>query len=176
MLELAQLYLTLDDVDACQQQCSVILKRDQFNEEASLVCCGCLFALLILAFFFLNRSYFLCFSLADGWNYVQEAGLWAGCSPLWRTPWAQTRCNRALFFIFCSKRFAANVNLHWWTEHTNVFLLLSDNYLTLSRLIDSLRRAGKLEEVPRFLDTAEKYSSRAKFDPGFNYCKGLYLW
>lgn len=61
-------------------------------------------------------------------------------------------------------------------EHVNVFLLLSDNYLTLSRLIDSLRRAGKLEEVPRFLDMAEKYSSRAKFDPGFNYCKGQYLW
>uniref|UniRef100_A0A8C5BGI6 Tetratricopeptide repeat domain 21B n=1 Tax=Gadus morhua TaxID=8049 RepID=A0A8C5BGI6_GADMO len=51
-----------------------------------------------------------------------------------------------------------------------------DNYLTLSRLIDLLRRAGKLEQVPRFLDMAEKHSSRAKFDPGFNYCRGLYLW
>ncbi|KAJ1188379.1 hypothetical protein NDU88_005140 [Pleurodeles waltl] len=51
-----------------------------------------------------------------------------------------------------------------------------DNYATLSRLIDLLRRAGKLEEVPRFLDLAEKYSSRAKLDPGFHYCKGLYLW
>lgn len=38
MLELAQLYLNLDEVDACQQQCSAILKRDKFNEEATLVC------------------------------------------------------------------------------------------------------------------------------------------
>ncbi|XP_039613461.1 tetratricopeptide repeat protein 21B isoform X1 [Polypterus senegalus] len=51
-----------------------------------------------------------------------------------------------------------------------------DNYPTLSRLIDILRRAGKLEEVPRFLEMAEKYSSRARLEPGFNYCKGLYLW
>ena len=51
-----------------------------------------------------------------------------------------------------------------------------DHYLTLSRLVDLLRRAGKLEQVPRFLDMAEKHSSRAKFDPGYNYCRGLYLW
>lgn len=38
MLELAQLYLNLDEVDACQQQCGTILKRDKFNEEATLVC------------------------------------------------------------------------------------------------------------------------------------------
>lgn len=37
MLELARLYLTLDEVDACQDQCSVILKSDQFNEDATLV-------------------------------------------------------------------------------------------------------------------------------------------
>lgn len=61
-------------------------------------------------------------------------------------------------------------------KHNNLHLLLSDNYLTLSRLIELLRRAGKLEEVPRFVDMAEKHSSRTKFDPGFNYCKGLYLW
>uniref|UniRef100_A0A674KDV8 Tetratricopeptide repeat protein 21B n=1 Tax=Terrapene triunguis TaxID=2587831 RepID=A0A674KDV8_9SAUR len=51
-----------------------------------------------------------------------------------------------------------------------------DNYATLSRLIDLLRRAGKLEEVPRFLVMSEKHSSRAKLEPGFHYCKGLYLW
>lgn len=37
MMELARLYLTLDEVDACQEQCSVILKNDQFNEDATLV-------------------------------------------------------------------------------------------------------------------------------------------
>lgn len=41
MLELARLYLTLDEVDACQEQCSVILKNDQFNEDATLVCTVC---------------------------------------------------------------------------------------------------------------------------------------
>ncbi|XP_006124853.2 tetratricopeptide repeat protein 21B isoform X3 [Pelodiscus sinensis] len=51
-----------------------------------------------------------------------------------------------------------------------------DNYASLSRLIDLLRRAGKLEEVPRFLVMAERHSSRAKLEPGFHYCKGLYLW
>ncbi|XP_062825281.1 tetratricopeptide repeat protein 21B isoform X1 [Anolis carolinensis] len=51
-----------------------------------------------------------------------------------------------------------------------------DNYTTLSRLIDLLRRAGKLEEIPRFLSMAEKHSPRTKLDPGFHYCKGLYLW
>ncbi|MEE6489492.1 hypothetical protein FKM82_015590 [Ascaphus truei] len=50
------------------------------------------------------------------------------------------------------------------------------NYATLSRLIDLLRRAGKLEEIPKFLDLAENHSSRAKLEPGFHYCKGLYLW
>ncbi|XP_075036827.1 tetratricopeptide repeat protein 21B isoform X1 [Mixophyes fleayi] len=51
-----------------------------------------------------------------------------------------------------------------------------DNYATLSRLIDLLRRAEKLEEIPKYLDLAEKHSSRAKLEPGFHYCRGLYLW
>ncbi|XP_037379346.1 tetratricopeptide repeat protein 21B isoform X1 [Talpa occidentalis] len=51
-----------------------------------------------------------------------------------------------------------------------------DNYMTLSRLIDLLRRCGKLEDVPRFFLMAEKHNSRAKFEPGFQYCKGLHLW
>ena len=37
MLELSRLYLTLDDLEACQQQCGVILKNDQLNEDATLV-------------------------------------------------------------------------------------------------------------------------------------------
>lgn len=39
-----------------------------------------------------------------------------------------------------------------------------------------MRRAGKLEEVPKFLDMAEQASPRAKIEAGFNYCKGLYEW
>ncbi|XP_040004915.1 tetratricopeptide repeat protein 21B isoform X1 [Xiphias gladius] len=114
MLELARLYLTLDEVDACQEQCSVILKNDQFNEDATLMMADIMFR---------KQDY--------------EQAVFHFQQLLERKP---------------------------------------DNYPTLSRLIDLLRRAGKLEEVPRFLDMAEKHSSRTKFDPGFNYCRGLYLW
>ncbi|XP_058478817.1 tetratricopeptide repeat protein 21B [Solea solea] len=114
MLELARLYLTLDEVDACQEQCSVILKNDQFNEDATLMMADIMFR---------KQDY--------------EQAVFHFQQLLERKP---------------------------------------DNYATLSRLIDLLRRAGKLEEIPRFFDMAEKHSSRTKFDPGFNYCKGLYLW
>ncbi|CAH1774388.1 unnamed protein product [Owenia fusiformis] len=51
-----------------------------------------------------------------------------------------------------------------------------DNFEALARLVDLMRRAGKLEEVPRFLELAENASSRASMDPGYNYCKGLFEW
>ncbi|KAM6934319.1 tetratricopeptide repeat protein 21B [Xenentodon cancila] len=114
MLELARLYLTLDEVDACQEQCSVILRNDQFNEDATLMMADIMFR-----------------------KQLYEQAVFHFQQLLERKP---------------------------------------DNYPTLSRLIDLLRRAGKLEEVPRFLDMAEKHCSRTKFEPGFNYCKGLYLW
>ncbi|KAJ8012813.1 hypothetical protein DPEC_G00046770 [Dallia pectoralis] len=114
MLELARLYLTLDDVDGCQQQCSVLLKSDLVNEDATLMMADLMFR---------KQDY--------------EQAVFHFQQLLERKP---------------------------------------DNYPTLSRLIDLLRRAGKPREVPRFLEMAEKHSSRAKFDPGFNYCKGLYLW
>lgn len=37
MLELARLYLAQDDADACQHQCSLLLKNDQDNEAATMV-------------------------------------------------------------------------------------------------------------------------------------------
>lgn len=58
MLELARLYLTLDEADACQEQCSVILKNDQFNEDATLVCPGS-FSPLFIIMFVLFGSYLL---------------------------------------------------------------------------------------------------------------------
>uniref|UniRef100_A0AAQ5ZI80 Tetratricopeptide repeat protein 21B n=1 Tax=Amphiprion ocellaris TaxID=80972 RepID=A0AAQ5ZI80_AMPOC len=114
MLELARLYLTLGEVDACQEQCSVILKNDQFNEDATLMMADIMFR---------KEDY------KQAVFHFQQL--------LEREP---------------------------------------DNYPTLSRLIDLLRRSGKLEDIPRFLDMAEKHSSRTKFEPGFNYCKGLHLW
>nr|XP_033800547.1 tetratricopeptide repeat protein 21B [Geotrypetes seraphini] len=114
MLELAQLYLGQDDTDACQHQCTLLLKNDQDNEAATMMMADLMFR---------KQDY--------------EQAVFHFQQLLERKP---------------------------------------DNYATLSRLIDLLRRAGKLEEVPRFLELAEKHSSRAKLDPGFHYCKGLYLW
>lgn len=51
-----------------------------------------------------------------------------------------------------------------------------DNYNALERLVDLMRRAGQLEDVPKFLELAEKASQRANIEAGFNYCKGLYHW
>nr|XP_013815924.1 PREDICTED: tetratricopeptide repeat protein 21B [Apteryx mantelli mantelli] len=114
MLELARLYLAQDDTDACQHQCSLLLKNDQDNEAATMMMANIMFR---------KQDY--------------EQAVFHFQQLLERKP---------------------------------------DNYATLSRLIDLLRRAGKLEEVPRFLLMAEKHSSRTKLEPGFQYCKGLYLW
>lgn len=54
--------------------------------------------------------------------------------------------------------------------------LKPDHYEALSRQIDLMRRNGKLDEVPKFLEQAENASARASLDAGFNYCKGLYEW
>ncbi|XP_035995285.1 tetratricopeptide repeat protein 21B isoform X2 [Fundulus heteroclitus] len=114
MLELARLYLTLDEFDACQMQCNEILKDDCVNEDATL---------MMADIHFKKQDYDLAFK----------------------------HCKQLL-------------------THK------PDNYPTLSHFIDLWRRAGKLEEIPDFLEKAEKHSSRVKLDPGFNYCKGLYLW
>uniref|UniRef100_A0A8C3VG32 Tetratricopeptide repeat protein 21B n=1 Tax=Catharus ustulatus TaxID=91951 RepID=A0A8C3VG32_CATUS len=114
MLELARLYLAQDDTDACQHQCSLLLKNDQDNEAATMMMADLMFR---------KQDY--------------EQAVFHFQQLLERKP---------------------------------------DNYATLSRLIDLLRRAGKLEEIPRFLSMAEKHSSRTKLEPGFHYCKGLYLW
>lgn len=91
MLELARLYLTLDEVDACQDQCSVILKSDQFNEDATLVCVSAAFASFHPSFerevsHIMSRP-----SSDDGRHHVQEAGLRTSRFPLSAAPRAQTR-------------------------------------------------------------------------------------
>ncbi|XP_068092032.1 tetratricopeptide repeat protein 21A isoform X2 [Hyperolius riggenbachi] len=51
-----------------------------------------------------------------------------------------------------------------------------DNFTVLSKLIDLLRRSGKLDEAPKFFDMALAQSSRTTLEPGYNYCKGLHCW
>ncbi|XP_057561629.1 tetratricopeptide repeat protein 21A isoform X5 [Hippopotamus amphibius kiboko] len=51
-----------------------------------------------------------------------------------------------------------------------------DNFPVLNKLIDLLRRSGKLEDAPAFFELAKKMSSRVPLEPGFNYCRGIYCW
>ncbi|XP_075412150.1 tetratricopeptide repeat protein 21A [Tenrec ecaudatus] len=51
-----------------------------------------------------------------------------------------------------------------------------DNFVVLNKLIDLLRRSGKLEEAPALFERAQKISSRMPLEPGFNYCKGISCW
>ena len=60
------------------------------------------------------------------------------------------------------------------TRLFSVFVLVSDHYEALARLVELMRRAGRLEEVPKFVELAENSSGRASMDAGFNFCKGLY--
>jgi len=57
-----------------------------------------------------------------------------------------------------------------------VLLYCADHYAGLEKVVRLLRRAGKLEDCPKFLEMAEKSSSRAAVGAGYNYCKGLYEW
>lgn len=69
--------------------------------------------------------------------------------------------------------------VHNVTAFWHCFIYISvylDHYAGLEKVIEILRRAGKLEECTKFLDMAEKSSGRASIDAGFNYCKGLYEW
>lgn len=47
-------------------------------------------------------------------------------------------------------------------------------YEALARLVDLLRRAGKLDSCPKFLEVAEKASAHPSTEPGLNFCKGLH--
>ncbi|XP_077436389.1 tetratricopeptide repeat protein 21B-like isoform X2 [Vanacampus margaritifer] len=114
MLELAQIFLTLDEVDACQEQCNVILKNERFNQDATLM-------------------------MADLMFRRQDD-------------------EQAVFY------------------YQQLLASKPENFSTVSRLIDVLRKAGKLEDMPRFFERVEKHLTRVFFEPGFNYCKGLYLW
>ncbi|GLC77752.1 hypothetical protein PLESTB_000959000 [Pleodorina starrii] len=49
-----------------------------------------------------------------------------------------------------------------------------NHYGALAQLILLLRRAGRLEDVPRYFALAEAGSPKAVMDPGYHYCKGLY--
>nr|CAD7199018.1 unnamed protein product [Timema douglasi] len=61
--------------------------------------------------------------------------------------------------------------------HFQQLLSRRPNYWTaLARLIEVMRRTGRLEEVPPYLEKAEAASQRASQEAGLCYCKALYKW
>jgi len=49
-----------------------------------------------------------------------------------------------------------------------------NNYLALSNMIKLFRRAGRLCDVPCFIERAERPNARALSHPGLNFCLGLH--
>lgn len=49
-----------------------------------------------------------------------------------------------------------------------------NNYKALEKMIVYLRRLGRLEETPPFIESAEKNDRRSGTHAGLHYCKGLY--
>ncbi|XP_054965650.1 tetratricopeptide repeat protein 21A isoform X3 [Pan paniscus] len=82
--------------------------------------------------------------------------------------------------MFRKQKHEAAINLyHQVLEKAPAWRFLSlilDNFLVLNKLIDLLRRSGKLEDIPAFFELAKKVSSRVPLEPGFNYCRGIYCW
>ena len=48
-----------------------------------------------------------------------------------------------------------------------------DNFNTLSQLIELLRRAGRIADIPQYIEKAEKACQRSNL-AGLSFCKGLY--
>ncbi|XP_060983796.1 tetratricopeptide repeat protein 21A isoform X1 [Dama dama] len=73
--------------------------------------------------------------------------------------------------MFRRQKYEAAINLYH-----QVLEKAPDNFPVLNKLIDLLRRSGKLEDAPAFFELAKKMSSRVPLEPGFNYCRGIYCW
>ncbi|XP_057410083.1 tetratricopeptide repeat protein 21A isoform X3 [Balaenoptera acutorostrata] len=73
--------------------------------------------------------------------------------------------------MFRKQNYEAAINLYH-----QVLEEAPDNFPVLNKLIDLLRRSGKLEDAPAFFELAKKVSSRVPLEPGFNYCRGIYCW
>ncbi|XP_077584851.1 tetratricopeptide repeat protein 21B-like [Stigmatopora nigra] len=113
ILELAQIFLILEDIDACKEQCMIVLKNDCSNKDATLMMANIMFK-----------------------RQDEEQAM----------------------------------------SHYEQLLDSNPDFSTVSRLIDLLRKAGKLDEMPAFFERLQKHSTRIGLDPGFHYCNGLYLW
>ena len=59
--------------------------------------------------------------------------------------------------------------------YKNLLAKAPDNFNTLSQLIELLRRAGRISDIPTHLEKAEQACQRSQMG-GLNFCKGLYNW
>ncbi|XP_068940430.1 tetratricopeptide repeat protein 21A isoform X2 [Petaurus breviceps papuanus] len=73
--------------------------------------------------------------------------------------------------MFRKQKYETAINLY-----RQVLQKAPDNFSVLNKLIDLLRRSGKLDDAPAFFELSKKVSSRIPLEPGFNYCKGIYCW
>jgi tetratricopeptide repeat protein 21B len=48
------------------------------------------------------------------------------------------------------------------------------HYPALRKLIEMMRRGGKLDEAKKFFEMAENSSAKVHLHPGYHFCKGLY--
>lgn len=51
----------------------------------------------------------------------------------------------------------------------------ADNFVALHRLIDLMYKNGDITEAETYLNAAERTSEVSRSNPGYYYCKGLYL-
>ncbi|XP_070247681.1 tetratricopeptide repeat protein 21A isoform X5 [Myotis yumanensis] len=83
----------------------------------------------------------------------------------------ETACVMTADLMFRKQEYEAAINLYH-----QVLEKAPDHFSVLNKLIDLLRRSGKLEDAPVFFELAKKMSSRVLLEPGFNYCTGIYHW
>ena len=59
--------------------------------------------------------------------------------------------------------------------YKNLLAKAPAHFNTLSQLIELLRRAGRINDIPPYLERAETSCMRSSLG-GLNYCKGIYNW
>ncbi|XP_065789098.1 tetratricopeptide repeat protein 21A isoform X2 [Muntiacus reevesi] len=93
------------------------------------------------------------------------------CAVLLQTENHETASVTMADLMFRRQKYEAAISLYH-----QVLEKAPDNFPVLNKLIDLLRRSGKLEDAPAFFELAKKMSSRVPLEPGFNYCRGIYCW
>lgn len=59
-------------------------------------------------------------------------------------------------------------------QYNNLLVNNPNNYAAMEKIVSLLRRAGKLEEVPKLFEQAEAKDPRSSSHAGLFFCKGLY--